>query len=195
MHSGSIAQLQQERSALSSLAHGSGTASPCYTPLAPSPTMQSPLVGRTFQFSGPSSISGSHSSLLMTQTSSPTQPISQPRGTQPSRVGRFSQDIKLISASQSSLPKEGAQTMSQGSTHSSRESISSFTPYSTHSLLGKPCSSIPRQMTLPRQTSSGSIPQTHITRASPPIAVPPRKGPTVFPSELEPVLSKLPSNL
>ncbi|MGH0132359.1 UNVERIFIED_CONTAM: hypothetical protein FKN15_049023 [Acipenser sinensis] len=195
LHLGSIAQLQQERSALSSLAHGSGTASPCYTPLAPSPTMQSPVVGRTFQFSGPSSISGSHSSLLMTQTSSPAQPICQPRGTQPSQVGRFSQDIKLISASQSSLPKEGAQAMSQGSTHSSRESISSFTPYSTHSLLGKPCSSIPRQMTLPRQTSSGSIPQTHITRASPPIAVPPRKGPTVFPSELEPVLSKLPSNL
>ncbi|KAK1157904.1 potassium/sodium hyperpolarization-activated cyclic nucleotide-gated channel 4 [Acipenser oxyrinchus oxyrinchus] len=195
LHSGSIAQLQQERSALSSLAHGSGTDSPCYTPLAPSPTMQSPVVGRTFQFSGPSSISSSHSSLLMTQISSPAQPISQPRGTQPSRVGRFSQDIKLISASQSSLPKEGAQAMSQGSTHSSRESISSFTPYSTHSLLGKPCSSIPRQMTLPRQMSSGSIPQTHITRASPPIAVPPRKGPTVFPSELEPVLSKLPSNL
>ncbi|KAK1161000.1 potassium/sodium hyperpolarization-activated cyclic nucleotide-gated channel 4 [Acipenser oxyrinchus oxyrinchus] len=195
LHSGSIAQLQQERSALSSLAHGSGTASPRYTPLAPSPTMQSPVVGRTFQFSGPSSISGSHSSLLMTQTSSPAQPISQPRGTQPSQVGRFSQDIKLISASQSCLPKEGAQTMSQGSTHSSRESISSFTPYSTHSLLGKPCSSIPRQVTLPRQTSSGSIPQTHITRASPPIAVTPRKGATVFPSELEPVLSKLPSNL
>ncbi|XP_058850851.1 potassium/sodium hyperpolarization-activated cyclic nucleotide-gated channel 4-like [Acipenser ruthenus] len=195
LQSGSIAQLQQERSALSSLAHGSGTASPCYTPLAPSPTIQSPVVGRTFQFSGPSSISGSHSSLLMTQTSSPAQPISQPRGTQPSRVGRFCQDIKLISASQSSLPKEGAQAMSQGFTHSSRESISSFTRYSTHSLLGKPCSSIPRQMTLPRQTSSGSIPQTHITRASPPIAVPPRKGPTVFPSELEPVLSKLPSNL
>ncbi|XP_041074074.1 potassium/sodium hyperpolarization-activated cyclic nucleotide-gated channel 4-like [Polyodon spathula] len=195
LHSGSIAQLQQERSALSSLAHGSGTASPCFTPLAPSPTMQNPVAGRTFQFSGPSSISGSHSSLLMTQTSSPVQPISQPRGTQPSSVGRFSQDIKLISASQSSLPQEGAQAMSQGLTHSSRESISSFTPYSTHSLLGKPCSSIPRQMTLPRQTSSGSVPQTHITRASPPIAVPPRKDPTVFPSELEPVLSKLPSNL
>ncbi|XP_041083021.1 potassium/sodium hyperpolarization-activated cyclic nucleotide-gated channel 1-like [Polyodon spathula] len=195
LHSGSIAQLQQERSALSSLMHGSGTASPCYTPLAPSPTMQSPVAGRTLQFSGPSRISGSHSSLLMTQTSSPSQPISQPRGTQSSLVGRFSHDIKLISASQSCLPQERVQVMSQGSTHSSRESMSSFTPYSTHSLLGKSCSSIPRQMTVPRQTFSGSRPQTHITRASPPIAVPPRKDPTVFPSELEPALSKLPSNL
>ncbi|KAG5270394.1 hypothetical protein AALO_G00192120 [Alosa alosa] len=54
-----------ERSALAALAqYGSANASPCLTPLAPSPTGQSPITGRTFHFSDPSSAHGSRTSLF-----------------------------------------------------------------------------------------------------------------------------------
>ncbi|MBN3295409.1 HCN4 protein, partial [Amia calva] len=194
LQSGFIAQLHQERSGLPSLSrNGSGTASPSFTPLVPSPTVQSPVTGRTFQYSDPSSATGSHSSLLTPQTSCPAQSLSQSRAGTASPIGRFSQEIKLISTSHPSLPQEVAQALSRASPHSSRESVSCFSPFSSPTLLGKPCSSIPGRMTLPRQMSSGSIPQTHTPGASP--AFLPRKGSTAYTPELEPVRSKLPSNL
>nr|XP_006628947.1 PREDICTED: potassium/sodium hyperpolarization-activated cyclic nucleotide-gated channel 4 [Lepisosteus oculatus] len=194
LQSGFIAQLHQERSAISALVqHSSGTASPSYTPVAPSPTVQSPVVGRTFQYSDPSSVTGSHSSLLTPQTTCPAQPLSQSQSKAGTAlpVGRFSQEIKLISASHPSLPQEVAQAMSRASPHSSRESVTCFSPFASPTLLGKPCSSIPGRMTLPRQMSSGSIPQTPGTSPT----LPPRKGSSSYASELEPVRPKLPSNL
>ncbi|KAG7473446.1 hypothetical protein MATL_G00095960 [Megalops atlanticus] len=111
LQSGLLPQLHQERSALASLAqYGSGNASPCYTPLAPSPTVQSPVAGRTFHYSDPSSATGSHTSLLMPQTSCPAQLPSHPRAGTQFPLGRFSQDLKLISTSHPSLPQEMAQT-------------------------------------------------------------------------------------
>nr|XP_033495246.1 potassium/sodium hyperpolarization-activated cyclic nucleotide-gated channel 3 [Epinephelus lanceolatus] len=85
-------QMSLERSALASLAqYGSANASPCLTPVAPSPTIQSPVAGRTFQYSDPSSATGSHSSLLMPQSSLPSQLPSQPHTTgRDSPLGCFS---------------------------------------------------------------------------------------------------------
>ncbi|KAI1889512.1 hypothetical protein AGOR_G00163640 [Albula goreensis] len=198
--------LHQEHSALASLAqYGSGTASPCLTPLAPSPTVQSPVTARTFHYSDPSSAAGSHTSLLTPQASCPAQLPGQPRssvGADSPLPGRFSQDLKLISTSHPSLPSQEAEAAPRaeatGATSwrsSSRESFSCFSPFSSPTFASKPYSPIPGHVTLPRQTSStGATPQTRSPGASP--ALPPRRGtPSAYSSDTEPVRSKLPSNL
>ncbi|XP_064373701.1 potassium/sodium hyperpolarization-activated cyclic nucleotide-gated channel 4 isoform X2 [Dromaius novaehollandiae] len=199
---GTIAQLHQERSPFASMSplQQSGVASPCYTPSGLSPPSQSPVATRTFQC-GPARASGSHGSLLLSQTASPPPQILQSKSTPPLPPGRLSQDIKLISASQPSLPQELAQTLSQSSPHSSRESISSFSPFpgGGAGLLGKPCSSIPGRVTLPRQMSSGSLPHPLVFGASAAgatsLTAGGRKESIVLTGDLEPVRSKLPSNL
>ncbi|XP_065589711.1 potassium/sodium hyperpolarization-activated cyclic nucleotide-gated channel 4 [Cyrtonyx montezumae] len=198
---GTIAQLHQERSPFASMSplQQSGVASPCYTPSGLSPPTQSPVATRTFQC-GPLGASGSHGSLLLPQTASPPPQILQSKSTPPVPPGRLNQDIKLISASQPSLPQELAQTLSQSS-HSSRESISSFSPFpgGGTGLLGKPCSSVPGRVTLPRQMSSGSLPHPLVFGASAagtaPLTAAGRKASIVLTGDLEPVRSKLPSNL
>ncbi|XP_075570310.1 potassium/sodium hyperpolarization-activated cyclic nucleotide-gated channel 4 isoform X3 [Pelecanus crispus] len=199
---GTIAQLHQERPPFASMSplQQSGVASPCYTPSGLSPPSQSPVATRTFQC-GPSGASGSHGSLLLPQTASPPPQILQSKSTPPVPLGRLSQDIKLISASQPSLPQELAQTLSQSSPHSSRESVSSFSPFpgGGTGLLGKPCSSIPGRVTLPRQMSSGSLPHPLVFGASAAgaasLTAGGRKESIVLTGDLEPVRSKLPSNL
>ncbi|KFP45260.1 Potassium/sodium hyperpolarization-activated cyclic nucleotide-gated channel 4, partial [Chlamydotis macqueenii] len=199
---GTIAQLHQERPPFASMSplQQSGVASPCYTPSGLSPPSQSPVATRTFQC-GPSGASGSHGSLLLPQTASPPPQILQSKSTPPVPPGRLNQDIKLISASQPSLPQELAQTLSQNSPHSSRESVSSFSPFpgGGTGLLGKPCSSIPGRVTLPRQMSSGSLPHPLVFGASAAgaasLTAGGRKESIVFTGDLEPVRSKLPSNL
>uniref|UniRef100_A0A8B9IMP7 Hyperpolarization activated cyclic nucleotide gated potassium channel 4 n=1 Tax=Anser cygnoides TaxID=8845 RepID=A0A8B9IMP7_ANSCY len=198
---GTIAQLHQERSPFASMSplQQSGVASPCYTPSGLSPPTQSPVATRTFQC-GPSGASGSHGSLLLPQTASPPPQILQSKSTPPVPPGRLNQDIKLISASQPSLPQELAQTLSQSS-HSSRESVSSFSPFpgGGTGLLGKPCSSIPGRVTLPRQMSSGSLPHPLVfgasTAGTASLTAGGRKESIVLTGDLEPVRSKLPSNL
>ncbi|CAM4526641.1 unnamed protein product [Lepidochelys kempii] len=199
---GTIGQLHQERSPFASMSplQQPGVASPCYTPSGLSPPSQSPEATRTFQC-GPSRASGSHGSLLMPQTSSPPPLVLQPKSSPHLPPRRLSQDIRLISASQPSLPQELSQTLSQSSPLSSRESVLSFFPFSGggSGLLRKPCSSIPGRMTLPRQMSSGSLPHPLVFGASavvaPSLTAGGRKESVVLPGELEPVRSKLPSNL
>ncbi|XP_009934200.2 potassium/sodium hyperpolarization-activated cyclic nucleotide-gated channel 4 isoform X1 [Opisthocomus hoazin] len=199
---GTIAQLHRERPPFASMSplQQSGVASPCYTPSGLSPPSQSPVATRTFQC-GPSAASGSHGSLLLPQTASPPPQILQSKSTPPVPPGRLNQDIKMISASQPSLPQELAQTLSQSSPHSSRESVSSFSPFpgGGTGLLGKPCSSIPGRVTLPRQMSSGSLPHPLVFGASAAgaaaLTAGGRKESIVLTGDLEPVRSKLPSNL
>uniref|UniRef100_A0A8B9FQ26 Hyperpolarization activated cyclic nucleotide gated potassium channel 4 n=1 Tax=Amazona collaria TaxID=241587 RepID=A0A8B9FQ26_9PSIT len=194
---GTIAQLHQERPPFASMSplQQPGVASPSYTPSGLSPPSQSPVATRTFQC-GPSGASGSHGSLLLPQTASPPLQILQAKVP----PGRLNQDVKLISASQPSLPQELAQTLSQSS-HSSRESISSFSPFpgGGTGLLGKPCSSIPGRVTLLRQLSSGSLPHPLVfgasTAGATSLTAGGRKESIVLTGDLEPVRSKLPSNL
>ncbi|NXA33221.1 HCN4 protein, partial [Eudromia elegans] len=192
---GTIAQLHQERSPFASMSplQQSAVASPCYTPSGLSPPSQSPVATRTFQ-SGPGGASGSHGSLLLSQAAGPAPQLLQSKNT----PGRLSQDLKLISASQPSLPQELAQALSQSSPHSSRESVSSFSPLAGAGagLLGKPCSSVPGRVTLPRQMSSGSLPHPLVFGAgAAALAAGGRKDSAVLTGDLEPVRSKLPSNL
>ncbi|XP_063737729.1 potassium/sodium hyperpolarization-activated cyclic nucleotide-gated channel 1 [Eleginops maclovinus] len=194
-------QLSLERSALASLAqYGSTNASPCLTPVAPSPTIQSPVAGRTFNYSDPSSATGSHSSLLMPQSSLPSQPLSQPHATgSDSPMGRFSEDLKLLYSSHPSLPQEVAQEVAHAlgnvTPPSSVELGYYPSPFSSPTLVPKPRSSVPGRMTPPIQMSPGHPHQTLSSGASP--ALPLRRASAAYSSDLEPqtVRSKLPSNL
>lgn len=190
-------QMSLERSALASLTqYGSANASPCLTPVAPSPTIQSPVASRTFHYSDPSSTTGSHSSLLMPQSSLPSQLPSQPQSTgRDSPLGRFSEDLKLLSSSHPSLPQEVAQALGHQTPRSSVETGYYPSPFSSPTLVPKPCSSGPGHMTPPMQTSPGHPKQTQSPGASP--ALSPQRGSAAYSSDLEPqtVRSKLPSNL
>ncbi|XP_069030092.1 potassium/sodium hyperpolarization-activated cyclic nucleotide-gated channel 3 [Embiotoca jacksoni] len=190
-------QMSLERSALASLAqYGSANASPCLTPVAPSPTIQSPVAGRTFHYSDPSSATGSHSSLLMPQSSLPSQLPSQPHTTgRDSPLGRFSEDLKLLSSSHPSLPQEVSQALGHQTPRSSVETGYYPSPFSSPTRVPKPCSSVPGHMTPPIQMSPGHPHQTHSPGTSP--ALPLRRGSAAYSSDLEPqtVRSKLPSNL
>uniref|UniRef100_A0A8C5HET6 Potassium/sodium hyperpolarization-activated cyclic nucleotide-gated channel 3-like n=1 Tax=Gouania willdenowi TaxID=441366 RepID=A0A8C5HET6_GOUWI len=190
-------QVSLERSALASLAqYGSANVSPCLTPVVPSPTIQSPVASRTFHYSDPSSATGSHSSLLMPQSSFTSQLPSQPHTAgKDSPLGRFSEDLKLLSSSHPSLPQELAQVLGQQSTHSFVETGYYPSPFSSPPLVPKSCTSIPGHMTPPIPMSPGLPPQIPSQGASP--ALPPRPGSAAYSSDLEPqiVHSKLPSNL
>ncbi|KAM9481539.1 potassium/sodium hyperpolarization-activated cyclic nucleotide-gated channel 3 [Clarias gariepinus] len=185
-------QLPLERSALASLAqYGSANASPSYTPLPPSPTVQSP--GRTFRYSEPSSAAGSHSSLLMPQHPYPVQlPSCNTSGTE-SPLGRFSEDMKLLSASHPLLSEEVAQAMAHSSPRSSVEPGCRLSPYSSPTLMPKPCSSISGHFPSPLQTSPCTRHHTPSIGTSP--SFPFRRASEAHPSELEPLYTKLPSNL
>lgn len=183
-----------EKSALASLAqYGSANASPCLTPLARSPTVQSPVASRTFHYSEPSSVTGSHSSLLMSQSPLFSQLPNQPQTGRESPLGPFSEDLKILSSSHPSLPLEVAQALGHQTHCSSVEYYPS--PFSSPTLVPKPCSAIPGHMTPPIPESPVHSHQTQSPKASP--ALPPYRGSGAYLSDLEPqtARSKLPSNL
>uniref|UniRef100_A0A8B9RC41 Hyperpolarization activated cyclic nucleotide-gated potassium channel 4 n=1 Tax=Astyanax mexicanus TaxID=7994 RepID=A0A8B9RC41_ASTMX len=195
LRSSFLPQLPLERSALASLAqYGSANASPCYSPLAHSPTIQSPVLGRTFHYSDPSSTAGSNSSLLMPQSSCPGQlPGHHASGTE-SPLSRFSEDMKLLSSSHPSLTGEIGKALGhQSSLRSSMDPGYCLSPYSSLTLAPKPCSSVSGHIAPPAQTPPGSRHHIHSTGTSP--SLPPRRSSEARPSELEPLCSKLPSNL
>nr|O70507.2 RecName: Full=Potassium/sodium hyperpolarization-activated cyclic nucleotide-gated channel 4; AltName: Full=Brain cyclic nucleotide-gated channel 3; Short=BCNG-3 [Mus musculus] len=195
------------------MAGASGGASPvAFTPRGGlSPPGHSPGPPRTFP-SAPPRASGSHGSLLLPPASSPPPPqVPQRRGTPPLTPGRLTQDLKLISASQPALPQDGAQTLRRASPHSSGESVAAFSLYpragggsgSSGGLgpPGRPYGAIPGQhVTLPRKTSSGSLPPPlslfgarAASSGGPPLTTAaPQREPG---ARSEPVRSKLPSNL
>lgn len=183
-----------EKSALASLAqYGSANASPCLTPMARSPTVQSPVASRTFHYSEPSSVSGSHSSLLMPQSPLLPQLPNQSQTGRESPLGPFSVDLKVLSSSHPSLPLEVAQAFGHQTHCSSVEYYPS--PFSSPTLVPKPYSSMPGRMTPPIPESPGHSHQTQSPKASP--ALPPQRGSGAYLSDLEPqtTRSKLPSNL
>ncbi|XP_068605891.1 potassium/sodium hyperpolarization-activated cyclic nucleotide-gated channel 3-like [Brachionichthys hirsutus] len=190
-------QMSLERSALASLAqYGSANASPCLTPVAPSPTNQSPVTGRTFHYSESPSCAGSNISLLMPQSS-----ISPHRPSQPQLTGRdlpfshFYEDLKLLSTSHPSLPQEVTQVLGHHSPHFSVETGYNPSPFSSPTLVPRTCHSVPGRMTPPVQMSPGHTNQTQAPGAS--LALPLRRGSAAHSLDLEPqtVRSKLPSNL
>ncbi|TRY90172.1 hypothetical protein DNTS_033357 [Danionella cerebrum] len=171
--------LPLERSALASLAqYGSANASPSYTPLVLSPTVQSPILGRTFQYGDPSSAAGSHTSLLLPQSACPGQLPGHHTSGMDSPLARFYEDLNILSSSHQSVSTEG---IAGQSLH--REPGFCLSPYLSPTFTPKPCSSVSEHMVAPLQTSPGSRGLDYSI------------GTSSVVSELELLRSKLPSNL
>ncbi|KAK6317759.1 hypothetical protein J4Q44_G00110500 [Coregonus suidteri] len=190
LHPGLLPQVLPEHpahsshSALASLAqYGSGDVSPsCTPPLTHSPTVQSPLTGRTVLYhrhhsqlhSQPSSAMGSHSSLTP-ETSCPPQVDGRGQRAE-SLVDLFTQDVRTISTvstsgSRSYLPQEGSNKLD---------------------------SPIPGHATpLSHYTPMGSEPPTPMSQGAPTSSHPNPSRPATpaKTSEAEYTVSELPSNL
>ncbi|CAL8359416.1 unnamed protein product [Lota lota] len=110
LQSAFLPQVLPEHSALASLAqYGSGEGSPCCTPPAPSPNIQSPVRARTAHpGDSPSSTTSSYGPLLTPQTLSPSWVASGPRERPESALADLhSQEIKTISGSQGATLHQG----------------------------------------------------------------------------------------
>lgn len=171
---------------------------------AASPSSEQALPpGRTLHYSL-SRATGSHISLLMQP-----QQLVKHRSIQGLPVGRLTQDVRLLSASQPSLPNKVAQQADGSSLKQGRKSAGNLARRSSPSvagLLAKPCAGIPGQPTHSQQMPSGSLaqPGRSTAGASTPqspgsasrqAAGPSRKGSVAFSPEVETGKPKLSSNM
>ncbi|XP_074785203.1 potassium/sodium hyperpolarization-activated cyclic nucleotide-gated channel 3 isoform X2 [Athene noctua] len=159
-------------------------------------------------FLPPSSISSPLSPEATLLTKQPQQLVKH-RSIQGLPVGRLTQDVRLLSASQPSLPNKVAQQADGSSLQQGRKSAGNLARRSSPSvagLLAKPCPGIPGQPTHLQQTPSGSLaqPSRSVAAASTPqspvsasrqAAGPSRKGSVAFSPEVETGKPKLPSNM
>ncbi|XP_035011880.1 potassium/sodium hyperpolarization-activated cyclic nucleotide-gated channel 3 [Hippoglossus stenolepis] len=176
-----LPQVLPEHSALASLAqYGSAEASPCYTPPVQSPRIQSPVRGRTVYQSELPSTMGSHCPLTP-QTSYPARVACTLKERAESSVNLFTQEIKTISGSNSSIHQE--RPPSEGAAGAS-------SPFSSPMAVSKPYSSIPGQATPVSRTHSASEHQNQSAGVHSPHVRSPAKI-----LETEQKQSKLPSNL
>lgn len=181
-----LPQVLPEHSALASLAqYGSAEASPCYTPPIHSPSIQSPVRGRTVHHSELPSTVGSHSPLTP-QTSCPARVASTLKERAESSVDLYTQEIKTISGSHSSIHQERLLAMSG----SSEWVPGAMSPFSSPMAVGKPYRPILGQATPVSRTHSGPEPQNQSVDVHSPHTRSPAKM-----LETEHKQSKLPSNL
>ncbi|KAM6228948.1 potassium/sodium hyperpolarization-activated cyclic nucleotide-gated channel 3 isoform 2-T2 [Spheniscus humboldti] len=159
-------------------------------------------------FLPPSSISSPLSPEATLLTKQPQQLVKH-RSIQGLPVGRLTQDVRLLSASQPSLPNKVAQQVDGSSLQQGRKSAGNLARRSSPSvagLLAKPCPGIPGQPAHPQQMPSGSLaqPSRSVVGASTPqspvsasrqAAGPSRKGSVAFSPEVETGKPKLPSNM
>ncbi|XP_053866900.1 potassium/sodium hyperpolarization-activated cyclic nucleotide-gated channel 3 isoform X3 [Malaclemys terrapin pileata] len=171
---------------------------------APSPSSEQALpAGRTLHYSL-SRATGSHISLLMQP-----QQLVKHRSIQGLPIGRLTQDVRLLSASQPSLPNKVAQQVDGSSSPQGRKSAGNLAHRSSPSVAGlltKPPPGVPGQPAHPQQMPSGSLvqssrpvsgPSTPQSPVSTPrhAAGPSRKGSVAFSPEVESGKPKLPSNI
>ncbi|XP_075464246.1 potassium/sodium hyperpolarization-activated cyclic nucleotide-gated channel 3 isoform X2 [Ascaphus truei] len=173
--------------------------------------LPAPLSGRTLHYSL-SRASGSHISLLMQQAGSSPQQLVKHRSIQGLPSGRLSQDLRLLSASQPSLPQQ-----QDGST--SQHVTASPGAYSVPAMLVKPPPTSPSAHSQPPSAPSQppSAPSQPPSAPSQPAPIgsfvvsgcaalqslvptprqtaPSRKGSVVFSPDIEVGKPKLPSNM
>ncbi|XP_074491783.1 potassium/sodium hyperpolarization-activated cyclic nucleotide-gated channel 2 isoform X1 [Sebastes fasciatus] len=138
-------------------------ASGAFAPALSSPPVQSPLAlgGRSFQYgcstlAGPSS--GSQLSLAQQHIVSPAHRPSTHKSTHSLQMGSLSQDARALSASQPSLPHEGAQPGAPSPPQSTRVSSTSIGPPQTPAGHTGVWSAIPPRVVLPHQMTVGAFP-------------------------------------
>uniref|UniRef100_UPI003AAE13BE potassium/sodium hyperpolarization-activated cyclic nucleotide-gated channel 2 n=1 Tax=Centroberyx gerrardi TaxID=166262 RepID=UPI003AAE13BE len=154
----SASPLQSQQSMQPQL-HASGA----FAPVLSSPPVQSPLAvgGRSFQYGssalgGPSS--GSQLSLAQQHVASPAHRPNSHISTHSLQMGSLSQDARALSASQPSLPQDGAQPVAPSPPQSTRVSSTSIGPPQTPSGPTGLRSAIPHRVVLPHQMSVGAFP-------------------------------------
>ncbi|XP_008304462.1 potassium/sodium hyperpolarization-activated cyclic nucleotide-gated channel 3 [Stegastes partitus] len=185
LHSVFLPQVLPEHSALASLAqYGSAEASPCYTPPVHSPSIQSPARGRTVYHSELPSTKSSHSPLTP-QTSCPARVACTLKERAESSVELFTQEIKTISGSHSSIHQERPLAIS-GSCEGGAGAPS---PFSSPMAVNKPYTPIPGQATPVTRTHSGPEPHNQPVGVHSPLT----RSPKMLENEHK--QSKLPSNL
>ncbi|XP_065811983.1 potassium/sodium hyperpolarization-activated cyclic nucleotide-gated channel 2 [Labrus bergylta] len=133
-------------------------ASGAFAPILSTPAFQSPLAvgGRSFQYgasamTGPTS--GSQLSLVQQHIASPAHRPSSHKSTHSLQMDSLSQDARALSASQPSLPHEGAQLGALSPPQSTRVSSTSIGPTQTPSAHTGIRSAIPHRVVLPHQMS------------------------------------------
>ncbi|XP_016394261.1 potassium/sodium hyperpolarization-activated cyclic nucleotide-gated channel 2-like [Sinocyclocheilus rhinocerous] len=170
----------------STLALASALAStPVHSPLA--------TAGRTFQYgsSPPGAPSGSQLSLVQQHVPSPTHRPPVPRST-------LSQDARVLSASQPSLPHDMVQPVAPSPPQSTRVSSTSIGPPQNLPGPAGLRGSIPPRMALPHQMSVGSFPPASLPQMRPSLdSGLPKKDSIISLPETEPhhIRSRLSSNL
>ncbi|XP_069564241.1 potassium/sodium hyperpolarization-activated cyclic nucleotide-gated channel 3-like isoform X1 [Brachyistius frenatus] len=185
LQSAFLPQVLPEHSALAALAqYGSGEASPCYTTPVHSPSIQSPVRGRTVYHSELPSTLGSHSPLTL-QTSCPAR-VACTLKERAESVDLFTQEIKTISGSHSSIYQERPLAMSS----SSEVVAGARRPFSSPMAVSKPYTPIPGQATPDIRTHSGPERQNQSVGVHSPHA---RSSAKMLENEHK--QSKLPSNL
>ncbi|XP_073178780.1 potassium/sodium hyperpolarization-activated cyclic nucleotide-gated channel 3 isoform X2 [Lepidochelys kempii] len=170
----------------------------------PSPSSEQVLpAGRTLHYSL-SRATGSHISLLMQP-----QQLVKHRSIQGLPIGRLTQDVRLLSASQPSLPNKVTQQADGSSSHQGRKSAGNLAHRSSPSVAGlltKPPPGVPGQPAHPQQMPSGSLvqssrPVSGVSTPQSPVSTPrhaagpSRKGSVAFSPEVESGKPKLPSNM
>ncbi|XP_075050361.1 uncharacterized protein LOC142125089 [Mixophyes fleayi] len=155
------------------------------------------LSGRTLHYSL-SRASGSHISLLMQQATSSPQYLVKHRSIQGLPIGRLSQDVRLLSASQPSLPNKAAQQQDSAASPQAADSPGAVTNKSSPSvsvLIVKPSSQqVPSGSLILSGSVSGSVtPQSPVTTSRQP--TPSRKGSVAFSPDVDISKPKLPSNM
>ncbi|XP_041430565.1 potassium/sodium hyperpolarization-activated cyclic nucleotide-gated channel 3 isoform X1 [Xenopus laevis] len=160
------------------------------------------LSGRTLHYSL-SRASGSHISLLMQQAASSPQQLVKYRSIQGLPIGRRSQDVRLLSASQPSLPNKVTHQQDGSMLQIAAGAASNKSTPSVSAMLVRPSLSSPSAH--PQQQPSGSLvfsgrsvsgsvtPQSPVSAPRPAGQL--RKGSVVFSPDVEVSKPKLPSNM
>ncbi|XP_069074540.1 potassium/sodium hyperpolarization-activated cyclic nucleotide-gated channel 3 [Pleurodeles waltl] len=149
--------------------------------------------GRTLHYSL-SRATGSHISLLMQQASSSPQHLVKHKSIQGLPFGRLTQDGRLLSASQPSLPNKDAQQGEGCLSQQGTESPSTTTTKSTHSvpgILAKPSLGVPGQPYYPSQMPSAPTESSSTINKSTP-SVPGLLCPSAVPGQ-PPYAQQMPS--
>ncbi|KAG8544582.1 hypothetical protein GDO81_022229 [Engystomops pustulosus] len=161
-----------------------------------------PLSGRTLHYSL-SRATGSHISLLMQQAASSPQQLVKHRSIQGLPIGRLSQDVRLLSASQPSLPNKVSQQPESAGSPGASDSTGALSNKSSTSgsvLLPKPpvLSSSAQPVPSGSLSMSGSSVSGSVVPQSPATSrhtAPSRKGSVAFSPDVDVGKPKLPSNM
>ncbi|XP_067824820.1 potassium/sodium hyperpolarization-activated cyclic nucleotide-gated channel 2 [Heptranchias perlo] len=187
---GQQSQTQQQVASISSSPYPSAVSSP---------PNQSPLTNRTFQY-GSQAQSGSQLSLTQQTASSPSQRPAAHKSTQALHTSSLSQEARLLSASQPSLPHNISQTVTSSPPQSTRESTSSVggqmsVQPSTGGLQGSIRGPVPPRMALTHQMSTGAIFQAPGMATAQQDSSVPKKDSVVCVTDTDIGKSRLSSNL